>query len=347
MAVRVLSFHATYACRDAGVCCTSAWPIPVERDRLAVLQDALSSGALQPAAGTPGHAWCTVPDAPADTPAVLSVAGTQCVFFDTGRHHHCRIHHALGHSTLPLACRQFPRVTVQTPLGPSVTLSHYCPTAAGLLRGDEPVRIVSDAPAFPVAGEYVGLDARDALPPLLRPEVLMDWEAWHRLEDHSVDVLCNVAQTPEEGLGRLREAVERLRAWRPGSQPLLTAVDEAFHRTRGEASEFRLDTARRVAEVLGAAPQRAPGTGPPLPEHVPRPLFRAPREVEQRFLAAHAFASWTGYQGRGLRAWLRGIEAAYALLDAGYGVARADLLLRHLADATALTRVWNRAEIEW
>jgi hypothetical protein len=80
---------------------------------------------------------------------------------------------------------------------------------------------------------------------------------------------------------------------------------------------------------------------------VPRPLFRAPREVEQRVLAAHAFASWTGYQGRGLRAWLRGIEAAYALLDAGYGVARADLLLRHLADATALTRVWNRAEIEW
>ena len=63
----------------------------------------------------------------------------------------CRMHATLGHDALPLACRQFPRVTVEDPRGVSVTLSHYCPTAAGLLERDTaaPFTIVLDPPAFP------------------------------------------------------------------------------------------------------------------------------------------------------------------------------------------------------
>lgn len=86
--------------------------------------------------------------------------------------------HALGHDALPLACRQFPRVTVLDPRGASVTLSHYCPTAAGLLKDDGPVAIEINGATFPPGGEYVGLDAQDALPPLLCRDVLMDWESW-------------------------------------------------------------------------------------------------------------------------------------------------------------------------
>jgi len=29
---RTLTIHADYACRHAGACCTSGWPIPIEAD---------------------------------------------------------------------------------------------------------------------------------------------------------------------------------------------------------------------------------------------------------------------------------------------------------------------------
>ena len=54
------------------------------------------------------------------------------------------------------ACRQFPRVVTLTPLGVSVTLSHYCPTAAALVISCDgaprsPLRIVAAPPAFPAS----------------------------------------------------------------------------------------------------------------------------------------------------------------------------------------------------
>ena len=342
MAVRVLSFHRTYACRDSGVCCSSAWPIPVERDRLSLIRDAMRRGELRPAAGRPEAALVPVPDAPAETPVVLGVSGTHCVFFDAGQGHHCRVQHALGHSALPLACRQFPRVTVQTPLGTSVTLSHYCPTAAGLLRSDERVTIVMDTPAFAPTGEYIGLDVREALPPLLRPDVLMDWEAWRTLEDHAVRQLCDASETAEEGLSRLHTAVEHLQHWRPGSASLAVAIDDAFGLARRESQAYRPDSSRRLAEVLAAIQPDAPDTRAIQALDTKEP--RAPATVERRFLAAHAFANWTGYLGHGVRSWFRSVEAAFALLDAGYGVSHADLLLRHLADTAALTQSGNQAD---
>ena len=234
-------------------------------------------------------------------------------------------------------------MTVQTPLGLSVTLSHYCPTAAGLLQTSGPVTVVSGAPAFPTGGEYVGLDVRDALPPLLRPDVLMDWEAWRMLEGHAVHLLCHVAETANEGLSRLHTAVEQLRQWRPGSSSLAVAIDDAFSLASSGTSTYRPDYKRRVADVLAAIPPgvRDSSPRPKTGAHTPH----ASAEIERRFLAAHAFASWTGYQGHGVRSWFRSVEAAYALLDAGYAIATADLLLRHLADTAALTQSCNQAEL--
>ena len=51
-----------------------------------------------------------------------------------------------------------------------------------------------------------------------------------------------------------------------------------------------------------------------------------------RMHPAHVFANWTAILGRGLRAWLRSIEVPYALLQSGWNVGAADLILRHLAD---------------
>ncbi len=206
------------------------------------------------------------------------------------------------------------------------------------MRASGPVSIVTNAPAFPEQGEYVGLDVRAALPPLLCPDVLMDWDSWHALEDRAVHLLCHVARTPEEGLNWLHGAVEHLRRWRPGSMSLGMAIEEAFKRAGGERLIHHVDRQRRMAEVMAAVP--------PGDYDRPAPSGETPREsmaVQQRFLAAHAFASWTGYAGHGIRAWFRSIEAAHVLLEA-YGVARADLLLRHLADTSALTDTWNRAE---
>jgi hypothetical protein len=85
-AVRCLSMHAAYRCRDSGACCTAGWPIPVEADRLAQLEGALASGELRPV----GHVAAAAPvqwlaRAPRDTPAVLAVMGGACVFYRAAR----------------------------------------------------------------------------------------------------------------------------------------------------------------------------------------------------------------------------------------------------------------------
>jgi hypothetical protein len=228
---------------------------------------------------------------------------------------------------------------VVDPLGASVTLSHFCPTAAALLDSHAPVRIVDDAPAFPPDGEYVGLDARASLPPLLRPNLLMDWDAvslWERL---SVALITTDAASTVDTLARLHAIVDDVRGWRPGDGPLATRIETAFttaHRHEGHAPS----ATKLITDVLDAVPPEL-RTSDAAP-HEPRPQ----EHVVRRFLAAHAFASWTLHMGRGLRTWLRSLEAADALLSSGYGVRGADRLLRHLADPAALARHWSRAEVE-
>ncbi|HKW00788.1 MAG TPA: hypothetical protein VJN96_13265, partial [Vicinamibacterales bacterium] len=163
-----LSFHGAYRCRHSGACCTSNWPIPVEADRLARLRAAIATGALVSPRGIASAAlFETMDPASSETPAVLGVEDHACVFFDAAHGRLCAVQRALGHDALPLSCRQFPRVSLRDPRGVSVTVSHYCPTAASLLGSPEPVTIVRNAPAFPASAEYSGLDATDALPPLL------------------------------------------------------------------------------------------------------------------------------------------------------------------------------------
>jgi hypothetical protein len=82
----------------------------------------------------------------------------------------------------------------------------------------------------------------------------------------------------------------------------------------------------------------------------------------KRYLAAKAFANWTAHQGRGLRAVIRGLEAAVSLvrieasrqcldaarsLDAGLlreAIRGADFALNHLAVGDQLAKRWSRAE---
>ena len=342
--IRCLSFHAHYQCRRSGACCTSDWPIPIEADRLARLQAAVAANAVRPAITAP--AWMIAsPDAPPDTPATLAIAHGHCVFFDADGGRACRIHAAMGHDALPLACRQFPRIAVHDPRGISVTLSHYCPTASSALATAGPVTIVEQPPAFAAGADYEGLDATRALPPLLREGMLMDWNAWWAWEAASVALLTDGNEAASVRLGRLRRAVDEIHSWSPSHGPLRAHVDRAFATARltGEAS-FMPDCHEiemRWQEIVLAVPEdlrpqvprptnRDSGNMPPLPPHT------------NRFLAAHAFANWTAHLGDGLHAWLRSVEAAYVCLLVGLDIRQADLILRHLASPNALAKTWSR-----
>jgi hypothetical protein len=273
--------------------------------------------------------------ATADIPSLLRVVAGRCVFYARDANGSCAVQRALGHDALPLACRQFPRVCVLDPRGASVTLSHYCPTAAGLLSGDGLAVIEINVAAFPAGGEYVGLDARDALPPLLCRDVLMDWKSWWALERAAVGILANGRGTPAESIARLARAVLDVQTWRPGGEPLIDRVRDACARAvAGDVMPAATDGAMRdqtVNRVLAAMPDDVrPSDARTIT------ATRTSDDVARRFLAAHAFANWAIHLGEGLTAWIRSIETAWLLLDAGLDVRTADLWLRHLADPTAL-----------
>ena len=340
VSVLSLSIHRRYRCQDSGACCSAGWPIPIEADRLVDVESALASGRLARADGGRGTVVDRPRHAPPEAPAVLAVERHACVFYRRDGAQRCEIHRALGHEALPLACRQFPRVSLIDPRGVSVTLSHYCPTAAALLERAEAPAIVTDAPAFPSGGEYVGLDVQDGLPPALRSDMLMDWDAWWLFEAEAVALIA-AADDPARALAALRRVVEDVRTWRPADGRLNGRVSDAFGRAAPEAGAvpaFAHET--RLREVLDAVPGEMRADPSQFRLDAPRP----PAHVARNFLAAHAFANWTAHVGEGLRAWVRSIEAAFALVELGYGVRHADLLLRHLADPHRLARVWSQAD---
>jgi hypothetical protein len=224
---------------------------------------------------------------------------------------------------------------VRDPRGASVTLSHYCPTARRMLDAAGTFAIVSDA-AFPAGGDYVGLDVTQALPPALRPSLLMDWESWWAWEALAVEHLGR-AEAPAALLHQLSAAVEHVRTWSPGEGALLSRVHEAFARPSAAPVASERDRRRDIHDVTAAVSpdlRTEPVTTHATPDD----------RVVRAFLAAHAFANWTAHLGEGLRTWLRSLDAAFSLLDGGFGVAQAELFLRHLADPAALAARWSDAE---
>ncbi|HUR20028.1 MAG TPA: hypothetical protein VMZ90_04415 [Vicinamibacterales bacterium] len=347
--VRVLSFHADYGCRHRGRCCSSGWPIAVEGDERTRFEHAIDAGVLTPA-GSPSSVFSS---GARPGPSLLASSHGHCVFHDDTPEGGCRIHRAMGHAALPLACRQFPRQSVSDPRGVSVTLSHYCPTASDLLIDySGRTTIVDNAPAFPREGEYVGLTADPSLPPLLHPRLAMDWESWWLFEELSVSLLSeerSVRLSDARGqLSRLALAVEYARGWTVESGMLSTHLREAFRRARTATvpvtnlSNTSID--ERIGDVLAAVPADWRGAATNALSTVQG--TRLDEAIAGRFLSAHAFANWAAYQGEGLRTWFRAVETAAAVLSRTADPGRADLLLRHLSDSTALIDRWRRAEAE-
>jgi hypothetical protein len=305
--------------------------------------------------------------------AVLGLQATgACVFFEGDRGNLCAIHRELGVESLPMACRQFPRVVLDDPRGTLVSLSHFCPTAAALLRASPSTtafEIVEAPSSLSLGGHAEGLDARDVLPPLLRPGMLTDHGGYDAWERRAISVLARDDLTAARALDIIRSATLAVQEWRPGPVSLRATVDREFDIASarkpdqadtgdlgGNARALRdeLDVARVQLAVSSVLP------GLPRPSIDEGFVGVIPREfdgVVRAYLAARLFGNWVAYHGQGLHAVVEYLQVALAVLkmEAARHRARvapsspwqtvidairnADLLLVHLADAKTLSRL--------
>jgi Fe-S-cluster containining protein len=370
--VRALSIHADYRCRNSGVCCSSHWDVPVEVPIFRSLEEARKTGRLRTAPQSSSlEPFIVEPDLPDDAGAMLERNDDgECVFFDRGSHL-CVVHRDLGHDALPATCRHFPRLAVRDGRGTSLSLSHYCPTAASLLfRDDAGLTIVDSPSAFP-PGDYEGLSvAVDELPPLLKPAVAMDLDAYARWEAHMVR-RCADDAVPESVLATLERDARLVRSWRPDGATMTDLIETLPEAPVEAAPPLGLGASLAVhAQTMLAVPD---DLRPAPDEHdldaaferfvAPAwPVWSLPL---RRYLAAKAFASWTAYQGRGLLTIVRGLEVALALVrveaarecrDARrpldgelllMAIRRSDFILNHLAVGEDLASEWSKAETGW
>jgi Fe-S-cluster containining protein len=366
-----LSIHATYRCQHSGVCCSSDWDVPVELPIFRSLDEMLRSERLRVAA-PPAHdtsPLVTGEDLPDDAAAMLArTEDGRCVFFDGGSRL-CVVHRDHGEPSLPATCRHFPRLAVRDARGTFISLTHFCPTAAGLLfRDDVPLEIIASPPAFPPR-DYEGLEVdADAWPPLLHPRMLMDLDGYTAWECHMVARCASLDRLPESVLATLERDARLLRAFvadgRSLAEPIgaLPAhfVDAPAHATLETSLAMHAEVLAAVPDDLKPAPDEE-GLEDAYARYVAAPwaLWRAPLN---RYLAAKAFANWTAYQGRGVLAIVRGLEAALALarveasrqcrdarraLDQPLlieAIRSADFALNHLAVGEDLAAAWSSVE---
>jgi Fe-S-cluster containining protein len=369
--VRSLSIHADYRCRHSGACCTADWDVPVELPVFRSLREAHDAGRLTVSASAAGlDPFIVEPGLPEEAAAMLERHESgDCVFFDRGSRL-CIVHRDLGEPSLPATCRHFPRLAVADARGTFITLSHFCPTAASqLFREDVPLAIVESPASFPPA-DYDGLTVTgDDLPPLLRPDVLMDAEGYTAWERHMVAV-CASADHAEAALATLVRDASLLRAWSGGGEPLHAAVARLPRHLAPAAPPAMFDASLRAhAEAMSCVPDdlRPEPDDAGLAEAYER-FVREPwpgfSRALRNYVAAKAFASWTAYQGRGVATIVRGLEAALALvrveaarqcrnarapLDADRlkeAIRQADFILNHLAVGEELATAWSSVEAE-
>jgi hypothetical protein len=369
--VYALTIHADYRCQHSGVCCSSDWDVPVELPVFRGLAEMLSGNRLH-VAGTAADGsppLITGDDLPEDAAAMLArTEDGRCVFFH-GESHLCVVHRDHGERSLPATCRHFPRLAVRDGRGTFISLTHYCPTAAGLLfRDGVPLDIVASPAAFPPR-DYEGLEVDgDAWPPLLHPRMLMDLEGYGAWERHMVRRCADLDRTPESVLATLERDARLLRGFIPDgrsiAEPIASLpvdfVDAPPHATLVSSMAMYAEVVDAIPDDLKPAPDDD-GLEDAYVRYVADAWqdWRAPLN---RYLAAKAFANWTAYQGRGVLAIVRGLEAALALVRVGAArqcrdaqrpldqpllleaIRGADFALNHLAVGEDLASGWSKVE---
>lgn len=366
-----LRLHADYVCQHAGACCTAGWAIPLEKQAYENVR--LHFGGQERllfAAGGP---------LPEGAAAVLAVQPSgACVFFEPGRGNLCAVHRELGAASLPAACRHFPRIVLTDARGTFISLSHFCPTAAGLLRSPGAAAFeVVQAPG-PLALEsnvaddgpedLEGLDARDSLPPLLCPGMLTDLDGYDAWERAAIALLSRHDLTAGGALAILSSATRAVQSWRPGRGSLREAVAREFEIASTRKPDKNLDASGRDELRVRLACSSVP-SGLACPSPVEDWLARwrsGPAcwgdvdDVVRGYLAARLYGNWIAYYGQGLHAIVEYLHVALAVLKmeavrhhahesasppwqtVKEAVRSTDLLLLHLADTRALARLLDQ-----
>lgn len=329
-----------------------------------------------------------VPDPNGPDPQVARRPDGTCIFFNRDGRRLCIIHGVAGPGALPSACRHFPREILQDPRGTFVSLSHFCPTAAGLLLDSDPAHaltIVEARPPLRLEGPIDGMDALDALPPLLRPGVLTDYDGYQAWERACVATLAHTGSGYRRAIGIIAAATDRIRMWEPGEESLAECVGRIFTACGG----FHLEAADAVyasggvrvqvddAPVTASAPWfhlvtdlHFPAAAAPLPEFdeiwatVVEPSLAPLDGAIRNYIGARFFGNWVSYQGRGLRTIMAWVCTAVGVLEnelarraAASGrpltrddflaaVSATDLLLLHTVDSETLARHFTPAEGE-
>ena len=352
-----LNLHADYLCHHTGACCTAGWAIPIEEPAYARVATRFGGRASTIPLFVTGEAL------PEGVHAIVGVRSDgACVFFDQDQGRLCAVHRDMGEDALPSACRQFPRVSLHDSRGTLISLSHFCPTAAGLLRSNIRPAIVRAPATLALGGAVEGLDARDTLPPLLHPGLLMDHDAYARWERRVIDLLGRDDVTADQAVATTAAATRAVTAWQPGRTSCIDAVDRAFESTPPTSVVADVDAdERRVALALSSVPAglaHAPlfgefrRTWPEVSN-----LFNTFDQTVRGYLAARTFGNWMAYHGRGLDAVVEYVQICLAVLKMEAArhwpcssvssswqtviepaIRNADLLLVHQSDMKTLAR---------
>ena len=264
-----LRMHAAYRCRHAGACCRADWEIPAETHVLSAvdLSDLRRSAAGRALmAGLVGAAEVFVPRR----------SDRVCMFFEPRASGSCAIHREAGEDALPSACRHFPREVRVDARGTCVSLSHFCPTAAGLLQTADALEVVEAVPPLRIGGPIEGLDARDALPPLVRPGMLGDLEGYAAWEAEGLAAFARARSNGRRGAGlrggvdrgRARVAARRIglarrrrRSFNPASTQLRPGFNPASTQLRPwfELGRSWVGAGSKLPEAAGGTPAAEPG----------------------------------------------------------------------------------------
>jgi hypothetical protein len=311
--VLCLDIHASYRCRHSGACCTAGWAIPIEGPAFETLRVHF---------GRERDLFRTGGPLPEGAVAILGIdRNGACVFFDEENKRLCRVHRDVGQEYLPAACRQFPRIALHDPRGTLISLSHYCPTAASLIAGvaSRDRWAIVPAPSSLAIDGVEGLDARDALPPLLAPGLLMDIEGYDAWERQAIELFADGTYSAAACIGAIDDASQRLQRWRPGDETLADAV----------AREFAIASAREDDEDLEADVARLAAADASVPQELRRPppetgIEHAWAQVApwwpsvdpavRAYLAARLFGNWIAYYGQGVHAIVEYLRVCLSVL---------------------------------
>lgn len=348
-----LDIHARYQCRHAGACCQN-WSVPVEPSVVEIV----NARQLR-RRGVSGALFVASP-APHETrDRIARDDRGDCVFFDRDAGRLCVIHRDAGVAALPSACRHFPRKVLTDARGTLISLSHFCPTAAALLLTSMPLATVHAEPPLRLTPPMEGLDASEALPPLLRPGLLCDIDGYDAWERAAIETFARTDLAYDTCIDLVAAATEVTRDWRPGDGRLSERVGTGFRSARPGTGAEGGSYARTIETVAALTAGRVGADAAPIDSfdekwqrHIGTPFEGFDRGM-RNYLAARLFGNWIAYQGRGLRSiveWLRTCASVVRhqllrrVLDAGSppdaadfieAIRSADLLLLHVVDSAA------------